>query len=93
MIISERARLLLYILMAIFPIWLDFFKLSTDYSFRGLAMPILASLNAAVVVALAKTSSRRDLPLSDSGALETVVTNTTEQPLPTKDVPPSKKAK
>lgn len=92
MIISDRMRLALYILMAIFPIWIDFFKLSTDYSFRGLAMPILTSLNAAVVVALAKTSSKRDLPLSDTGAVETVVTNTAEQPLPTTDIK-SKKTK
>lgn len=86
MIISERVRLFLYILMAIFPIWIDFFKLSTDYSLRGLAMPILSSLNAAVVVALAKTSARKELPLSESGAVETVVTNLPSSPLPTVEV-------
>lgn len=56
MTISPVARLLLYIAMAILPVWIDFFKVSTDYSLRGLAMPILTSLNAAVVVMLAKTS-------------------------------------
>ncbi len=60
MIISQAARLWLYIAMAILPIWLDFFKMSTDFSLRGMAMPVIASVNAAVIVALAKTSPPPD---------------------------------
>lgn len=56
MTISARTRLVLYIFMSILPIWIDFFKISTDYSFRGLMMPVLTSLNAAVIVTLAKTA-------------------------------------
>lgn len=56
MTLSNLSRLWLYIAMAILPVWIDFFKLSTDYTLRGLAMPILSSLNVAVIVALAKTS-------------------------------------
>lgn len=56
MTISPAARLALYIIMSILPIWIDFFKISTDYSFRGLMMPILVSLNAGVIVTLAKTA-------------------------------------
>lgn len=56
MTVSPLSRLLLYIFMSILPVWIDFFKLSTDYTFRGIMMPILVSLNAAVIVALAKTS-------------------------------------
>lgn len=56
--LSQRTRLMLYIAMAILPVWIDFFKISTDYSLRGLAMPILASINAAVIVALARTAPR-----------------------------------
>lgn len=62
MIIPDWARLLLYIGMAVFPVWIDFFTKSTDYSLRGLAMPVLTSLNAAVVVTLAKTASKTKEP-------------------------------
>lgn len=58
MFVSERTRLLLYILMAVLPVWIDFFTKSTDYSIRGLAMPILVSINQAVIVTLAKTALR-----------------------------------
>lgn len=54
------ARLILYIAMAILPVWIDFFKISTDYSLRGLAMPILTSINAAVIVALARTAPKEE---------------------------------
>lgn len=56
MTLSPRSRLALYILMAILPLWIDFFKLSTDYTFRGLMMPFLMSVNADVIVTLAKIS-------------------------------------
>ena len=55
--IQPWARLTLYISMVVVPIWIDFFKLSTDYSLRGLMMPILSSLLAAITVTLARTTS------------------------------------
>lgn len=55
--IPPWARLLLYMAMVALPVWIDFFKLSTDYSLRGLAMPVLSSLLAMVTVALARTTS------------------------------------
>ena len=58
MTISNASRLWLYIGMAVTPVWIDFFKLSTDYSLRGLAMPFLTSVNAAIVVMLARTRSK-----------------------------------
>lgn len=61
-LISDSLRLLLYICMGVFPVWQDFFTKSTDYTLRGLAMPILSSLTAAVTIILAKTSVRRDNP-------------------------------
>lgn len=60
MTLSPWARLVLYICMAILPVWIDFFKISTDYSLRGLAMPILTSINAAVIVALARTAPKEE---------------------------------
>lgn len=62
MIISDGWRLLLYVLMGIFPVWQDFFTRSTDYTVRGLAMPILASASSAVAIALAKTSTKKETP-------------------------------
>lgn len=59
--LSHTTRLILYIAMAILPVWIDFFKVSTDYSVRGLAMPILTSVNAAVIVTLAKTAPTNDI--------------------------------
>lgn len=63
MIVSDSVRLWLYVLMGVFPIWQDFFIKSTDYSFRGLAMPILSSLSTATAIALAKTSTKKDAPV------------------------------
>lgn len=60
MTISPSARLSLYIAMSMLPIWIDFFKLSTDYSLRGLMMPILSSVLAGVTVTLARTKSPED---------------------------------
>lgn len=70
MIVSQAFRLWLYVAMAVLPIWVDFFKMSTDYSFRGLMMPVLMSLNAAVVVALAKTSPPPDTSKTTSTTTE-----------------------
>ena len=63
MIISDAWRLVLYILMGILPVWSDFVAKSSDYTLRGLAMPILASLSTAVAIALAKTSTKKDTPV------------------------------
>lgn len=58
MIIPGIARLGLYIIVAICPVWIDFFTKSTDYSLRGLMMPFLSSVLTAATVALARTKSR-----------------------------------
>jgi len=57
MIIPEFIRLLLYIAVAVLPVWIDFFTKSTDYSLRGLMMPILSSILTAATVTLARTKS------------------------------------
>lgn len=62
MILPEWFRLLLYIAVAVFPVWIDFFTKSTDYSLRGLAMPTLSSLLTAATVALARTRSKNETP-------------------------------
>lgn len=74
--VSEGVRLALYIAMAMLPIWIDFFTKSTDYTLRGLMMPILSSINAAVIVTLAKTSLRK--PASPA---QVEVTNTPVNPV------------
>lgn len=52
--------------MAVVPIWIDFFKLSTDFSFRGLMIPILSSIGAGVTIALARTKAQSmDDPAED----------------------------
>ena len=68
MIISDTQRLWLYISASVWPIWVAFFTTSTDYSLRGLAIPVLASLNAATVVALARTRGN----LIDGGTVTVV---------------------
>lgn len=62
MIIPDGYRLLLYIFMGVIPVWIDFFTKSTDYTLRGLAMPVLSSLLTAVTITLAKTSSKTQPP-------------------------------
>lgn len=57
MILPEWARFLLYVTVAVLPVWIDFFVKSTDYSLRGLMMPILSSLLTAATVALARSKS------------------------------------
>lgn len=87
MIISDAARLILYMLMGIFPIWSDFLAKSSDYSARGLAMPILASLSTAVAIALAKTSTKKD---SAEEPIKVETVNTTTNPVITKEAPKKK---
>lgn len=60
MTVSPHLRLWLLIAMSMIPVWVDFFKLSTDYSFRGLMIPVLSSIGAGVTVALARTKSPID---------------------------------
>lgn len=55
-------RLCIYIIIAILPTWIDFFTKSTDYSFRGLMMPILASFLTGCTVFLARTVSDHPEP-------------------------------
>lgn len=60
MTLPEWFRLLLYIAIGVLPVWIDFFTKSTDYSLRGLAMPVLSSLLTACTVALARTKSNSE---------------------------------
>lgn len=62
MIIPDIIRLLLYILMGVLPVWIDFFTKSTDYSLRGLAMPVLSSALTAVTITLARTTGETKEP-------------------------------
>ena len=62
MIVPEWFRLILYMLLPVLPVWADFMAKSTDYSFRGLAMPIISSLTSACAVLLARTRSRGEPP-------------------------------
>lgn len=62
MIISDLSRLLLYNLMGICPIWSDWAAKSMDTTFRGLFMPVLASISTITAITLAKTSSKRGTP-------------------------------
>lgn len=62
MIVPEWFRLVLFMVAPVVPIWSDFFAKSTDYSVRGLAMPGLQSITAAVSVLLARTRSRQPEP-------------------------------
>ena len=86
MTISPLWRLMLYITMAILPVWIDFFKVSTDYSFRGLMMPVLLSINSAVIVALAKTA-----PTNDDEPQKVNVVNKPANPVPTTEAPAKQK--
>ena len=77
--ISDASRLCLYVVMGVGPIWQDFFTKSSDYSFRGLAMPLVSTLVTASAVILAKTSSKKDSP---EQSIPVEVTNTPSNPLP-----------
>lgn len=65
MIIPNWTRLLLYIGMAVLPVWIEFFTKSTDYTLRGLAMPALSSALAAITVTLARTTAKTPEPPPD----------------------------
>lgn len=54
--LSFRTRLALYALAAALPLWKDFFHVSSDYSWKGLAAPIADSLYQMTITILAKTS-------------------------------------
>jgi hypothetical protein len=54
--LSFRTRLILYALAAALPLWKDFFHMSADYTWRGLAAPIVDSLYQMTITVLAKTS-------------------------------------
>lgn len=60
--IPEWFRLTLYVMVAVLPVWIDFFTKSTDYSFRGLMMPALGSMLTACTVILARTKSIESQP-------------------------------
>lgn len=79
MIISDAARLWLYVIMGIGPIWQQFFIESVDYSFRGLMMPIVSTIVTAAAVILAKTSTKKGTP-EEPTLVE--VTNAPSNPLP-----------
>ena len=79
MTISPGWRLFLYVMMSILPVWVDFFKNSQDFSFRGLMNPLLNSMYAAVVVTLAKTAPTND----DTDTQNVKVINKPGDPVPT----------
>lgn len=58
MIVPDWVRLLLYISVGVCPVWQDFFTKSTDYSLRGLMMPLISTVMVASVVVLARTKSQ-----------------------------------
>ena len=62
MIVPEWFKLTCYMLAPVVPVWSDFFAKSTDYTLRGLAMPILASITAGVSVLLARTRTKQEPP-------------------------------
>jgi hypothetical protein len=66
MTIPDIARLFLYIAVAVIPAWIDFFTKSTDYTLRGLMMPILSSLLTAATVTLARTKSKTEPVQTDA---------------------------
>ncbi len=81
MTISDGWRLVLYMLASMFPVWLDWLAKSQDLSLRGMLTPIMSSLYAAIIVALAKTSAKMDHPSPQ----EVKVTNTAKDPVKTEE--------
>jgi hypothetical protein len=83
-LVSERLRLSLYILMSILPVWQDFFTKSLDFTLRGLAMPIISSMMSAVTVMLARTTARkRSEPVMKDPAQITTTVTELKEPSPT----------
>lgn len=81
MIISPSSRLILLVLAGITPVWERFFNNSTDYSLRGLAIPILGSISVAVVIVIARTRN----PLVDGEPPKVEIVNTPKNPVPTEE--------
>ncbi len=53
--VSPLIRLLLLVTAGVLPVWQKFFSLSSDYTFRGLAAPLIESASIACVVVIART--------------------------------------
>lgn len=70
MIVPPWLRLLLLVLAGIIPRWQSFFTTSTDYSLRGLAMPIIDSVGIACVIIIARTRN----PLVDGEPTPVIIT-------------------
>lgn len=76
MIVPPWFRLLLLVLAGIIPRWQLFFTTSTDYTLRGLAMPIVDSIGVACVIIIARTRN----PLVDGEPIKAEIVNTAEEP-------------
>lgn len=87
MIVSPFFRLLLLVIAGIVPRWQAFFTTSTDYSVRGLCMPIIDSLGLACVIIIARTRN----PQVDGQPVEVVAPP--GKPLAVIETAPKKKAK
>lgn len=84
MIISPGLRLLLLVLAGILPTWQKFFSLSSDFTLRGLAAPILESATVACVIVIARTRN----PIVDGEPIEAKIVNTPKEPVKTEEVKP-----
>lgn len=82
MMISPFMRLLLLVLAGILPVWQRFFTTSTDYTLRGLAMPIIDSLGVGCVIVIARTRN----PLVDGDPAKVEAINKPSNPVPTEDI-------
>lgn len=87
MIISPGARLFLLVLAGVVPRWQLFFTTSTDYSLRGLAMPMIDSIGIACVVIIART--RNPLVDGEDQPVKTEIVNHPGDPVIVKDAPPT----
>lgn len=76
MIIAPWFRLFLLIMAGVLPVWQRFFTTSTDFTFRGLAMPTIDSLGVACVIVIARTRN----PLVDGEPINAKIVNTTTDP-------------
>lgn len=76
MIVPPWFRLLLLVLAGIIPRWQLFFTTSTDYTPRGLAMPIVDSIGVACVIIIARTRN----PLVDGEPIKAEIVNTAAEP-------------
>jgi hypothetical protein len=83
MIVPPSIRLVLLVLAGVIPRWQAFFTTSTDYSLRGLAMPLIDSLGIACVIIIARTRN----PLVDGEPIE--VKAPEGKPLEVKEIDPT----